>query len=113
MLETTLAAAIGWLLLAAQSHRFRREAGVDRRAVLILRAAALAAFTIAWACAEASLPGERWVRLIGGASASALAVTGLLSFAPGVLLRPVRAALVPFRRGAARRSADRSRPAAA
>ncbi len=91
MLETALFAALAWLLLAAASFRFRREAGSpDPRHVRLLRG--LAALLLAFALFRCGTPltGERWVRLIGGASLGGVIVVLALSVDAMRVLRPVR-----------------------
>jgi hypothetical protein len=96
MLETALFAAIAWLLLAAASFRFRREAGSpDPRQVRILRGAAVLLLAFALFRCGTPLTGERWVRLIGGASLGGVIVVLALSLNAMLVLRPVRMLLTP------------------
>ncbi len=91
MLETALLAAIAWLLLAAASFRFRREAGVPNpRQVRILRIAAVLLLGLALFRCGTPLTGERWVRVIGGASLGAVLVVLMLSIDAMMILRPLR-----------------------
>lgn len=91
MLETALLAAIAWLLLAAASFRFRREAGVPNpRQVRVLRIAAAALLALAMFRCGTPLTGERWVRVIGGASIGAVLVVLALSADAMFVLRPLR-----------------------
>jgi len=91
MLETALFAAIAWLLLAAASFRFRREAGLpDPRQVRVLRGAAALLLTFALFRCGTPLTGERWVRLISGASLGGVIVILALSVDAVRVLRPVR-----------------------
>lgn len=91
MLETALFAAIAWLLLAAASFRFRREAGLpDPRQVRVLRGAAALLLAFALFRCGTPLTGERWVRLIGGASLGGVIVILALSADAVRVLRPLR-----------------------
>ncbi len=91
MLETALLAAIAWLLLAAASFRFRREAGVPNpRQVRVLRLAAAGILALALFRCGTPLTGERWVRVIGGASLGAVIVVLALSLDAMTILRPLR-----------------------
>ena len=91
MLETELLAAIAWLLLAAASFRFRREAGVPNpRQVRALRLAAAALLALALFRCGTPLTGERWIRALGGASIGAVLVVLALSADAMFVLRPLR-----------------------
>ena len=91
MLETALLAAIAWLLLAAASFRFRREAGVPNpRQVRALRLAAAALLALALFRCGTPLTGERWIRALGGASIGAVLVVLALSADAMFVLRPLR-----------------------
>lgn len=91
MLETALLAAIAWLLLAAASFRFRREAGVPNpRQVRALRLAAAALLALALFRCGTPLTGERWIRALGGASIGAVLVVLALSADAMFMLRPLR-----------------------
>lgn len=91
MLEVLVPCAAACLMLAAASHRYRREAGLPEaggRRGLRLGAAALLA--LALALAAAPLDGERLVRFLGGFALAGLLVLLGLSADAGRVLAPVR-----------------------
>ncbi len=94
MCEGVLLCAVAFLLLAAASYKFRREAGVSgERAVRALRSAAAVLIALAMVRVGTPLDGERWVRLLTCASIAAVAVVLALSVAPAQVFYPVRRAL--------------------
>lgn len=94
MLEVLLPCAAACLLLAAASHRYRREAGspeaAGRRG---LRVAGTALLVLALILSAAPLDGERAVRFLAGFAVSGLLVLLALSAAPVRVLAPVRAVM--------------------
>lgn len=103
MLETLLPSAAACLLLAAASHRYRREAGMPGTTErLALRGGAAALLVLALAMGAAPLDGERVVRFLGGFAVGGLLVLLALSAWADRVLAPVRAAV--SRRQAARAS---------
>lgn len=94
MCEGVLLCALAFVLLAAASYKFRREAGVSgERAVRVLRGGALMLIAMALIRAGTPMDGERWVRLLTCASIAAVTVVLALSVAPGAVFYPVRRAL--------------------
>lgn len=94
MFEGVLLCALAFLLLAAASYKFRREAGVTGdRAARGLRSAAAVLIALALVRVGTPMDGERWVRLFTCASIAAVAVVLALSIAPTAVFYPVRRAL--------------------
>lgn len=91
MLEASLLAAIGFLLLAAATHRFRREAGVVRAGErAALRWAGAGLLVASAACCGSPLSGEWCVRFLAAASIGGVTVVLALSLASAAVLAPVR-----------------------
>lgn len=91
MLEAVVACALAFVLLAAASFRFRRDAGVGgERHVRLLRTGGAAVIALALLRAGTALDGERWVRLLTAASIAAVLVVLALSVAPRTIFYPVR-----------------------
>lgn len=102
MPETILLSATAWLLFAGAAFRFRREAGTNSRGeVRLLRILATALLAVALFHCGAPLTGERWVRLLTGASIGAVLVVLALSAQPVHAMAPVRWLLLATRRAAA------------
>ena len=102
MPETILMSATAWLLFAGASFRFRREAGTTGRGdVRLLRIAATALLAVALFHCGAPLTGERWVRLLTGASIGAVIVVLALSAQPMLAMAPARWLLLASRRATA------------
>lgn len=100
MLETALLSAAAWLLIAAGTHRFRREGGRPSPGeVRALRLAAVPLLLAALLHCGTDVDGERWVRMLGGLSLGAVAVVVLLSVRASAMLAPVRWGLGVARRG--------------
>jgi len=98
MLEVLLPCAGACLMLAAASHRYRREAGLPEAAARRgLRLGAVALLVLALMLAAAPLDGERVVRFLGGFALAGLVVLLGLSADATRVLTPVR--LVVRRRG--------------
>ncbi|KTT76129.1 hypothetical protein [Sphingomonas endophytica] len=94
MFEGVLFCAAAFVLLAAASHKFRRDAGVlGDGAARALRSGAAILIVLALVRAGTPMDGERWVRLLSCASIAAVAVVLGLSVAPAAILYPVRRAL--------------------
>lgn len=107
MFETVLITLVGWMLLAASAFRFRRELGVRAvGTILALRMAATVVLAVALLRCGAPVTGERIVRFLGGGSISAVVMVVTLSFAPGLMLRPV-ATVLAFGRALRRPRQDR------
>lgn len=94
MLEGVVTCTLAFVLLAAASYRYRRDAGVsaDRHA-RVLRIGAGAVLALALLRAGTPMDGERWVRVLTCASIAAVVVVLALSIAPGAVFYPVRRAL--------------------
>jgi hypothetical protein len=102
MPETILLSATAWLLFAGASFRFRREAGTTGRGdVRLLRVVATALLAVALLHCGAPLTGERWVRLLTGASIGAVLVVLALSAQPLLAIAPARWLLLAKRRAVA------------
>lgn len=94
MCEGVLLCALAFVLLAAASYKFRREAGISgERAVRALRSGAAVLIALALVRVDTPMDGERWVRLLTCASIAAVMVVLALSVAPGAVFYPVRRAL--------------------
>ncbi|GAA4215024.1 hypothetical protein GCM10022253_08860 [Sphingomonas endophytica] len=94
MFEGVLLCALAFVLLAAASYKFRREAGISgERAVRALRSGAALLIALALVRVGTPMDGERWVRLLTCASIAAVAVVLALSIAPGAVFYPVRRVL--------------------
>jgi len=103
MLEVALLSAAGCVLLAAATHRLRREAGADRPGERrALRLGGWALLLSALTASGGGLGGEWAVRFAGGFSAGGLAAVLALSRWPATVLAPVRWC-VAMRRGAGAR----------
>ncbi|KQN93739.1 hypothetical protein ASE95_02085 [Sphingomonas sp. Leaf231] len=95
MCEGVFLCALAFVLLAAASYKFRRDAGVSgERMVRTLRSGAAVLIGLALIRAGTPMDGERWVRLLTCASIAAVVVVLALSVAPGAILYPVRRALL-------------------
>lgn len=93
MFEGVLLCALAFVLLAAASYKFRREAGISgERAVRALRSGAAVLIALALVRVGTPMDGERWVRLLTCASIAAVVVVLALSVAPGAVFYPVRRA---------------------
>lgn len=94
MFEGVLLCGLAFVLLAAASYKFRREAGISgERAVRALRSGAALLIALALVRVGTPMDGERWVRLLTCASIAAVAVVLALSIAPGAVFYPVRRVL--------------------
>jgi hypothetical protein len=94
MFEGVLLCALAFVLLAAASYKFRREAGISgERAVRALRSGAAVLIALALMRVGTPVDGERWVRLLTCASVASVAVVLALSVAPGAVFYPVRRVL--------------------
>ncbi|WP_028965581.1 hypothetical protein [Sphingomonas phyllosphaerae] len=94
MFEGVLLCALAFVLLAAASYKFRREAGITgERAVRALRSGAAVLIALALVRVGTPMDGERWVRLLTCASIAAVMVVLALSVAPGAVFYPVRRAV--------------------
>ncbi|WP_341208233.1 hypothetical protein [uncultured Sphingomonas sp.] len=94
MFEGVLLCALAFVLLAAASYKFRREAGISgERAVRALRSGAAVLIALALVRVGTPMDGERWVRLLTCASIAAVIVVLALSVAPGTVFYPVRRAI--------------------
>ncbi|MGK6322108.1 DUF3325 family protein [Sphingomonas sp. DT-51] len=100
MCEGFVLCALAFVLIAAASHRFHRDAGatspVQRR---WLRGVGAGLITVALLRAGTAIDGERWVRLLCCASLAAVMVVLTLSVRAPALLYPLRRLLT--RRAAA------------
>lgn len=91
MFEGFVTCALAFVLLAAASYKFRREAGVvDDCAARGLRIGAALLIALALVRSGTAMDGERWVRVLTSASLAAVAVVLALSVAPGVVFYPLR-----------------------
>ena len=91
MFEGVLLCSLAFVLLAAASYKFRREAGISgERAVRALRSGAAVLIALALVRVGTPMDGERWVRLLTCASIAAVIVVLALSVAPGTVFYPVR-----------------------
>ena len=93
MLEVILLSTVAMLLLAATTHRLRRDSGVTGRGAMTgLRLAAAALLAIAFLRSGSPLPGERVVRFLCGVSVAAVLTTLSISLAPALAFWPIRTA---------------------
>ncbi|WP_375249694.1 hypothetical protein [Sphingomonas sp.] len=94
MLEVILLSTVAMLLLAATTHRLRRDSGVTGWGAMTgLRLAAAALLAIAFLRSGSALPGERVVRFLCGVSVAAVLTTLSISLAPALAFWPIRTAL--------------------
>jgi hypothetical protein len=100
MCEGFAVCALAFVLLAAASHRFHRDAGATAPAQRRwLRGLGMALIALALLRAGTAIDGERWVRLLVCASLAAVAVVLTLSVRAAAVLYPLRRLLT--RRAAA------------
>lgn len=103
MLETATLSALAWLLMAGAAFRHRRDADVRNAGeARLLRIAGWAILGVALLRCGTGLPGERFVRMLAGASLGGVAVVLTLSIAAAPALAPARLLLrivrLPVRR---------------
>lgn len=90
MPEAILSAALALLLLAAASHRFRRDSGATTPArIRALRIAAVVSLVLSWSLCGGTLTGERFVRFVVSISIAAIPVVLALSIAANTIMRPL------------------------
>ncbi len=100
MPEAVVPAAFALLLLAATSHRFRRDSGATRADhIRLCRAAAALLLAITWWICGAGLTGERLVRFVVTVSIAGAATVLLLSADAGTIFSPLRRLLTRAGRG--------------
>ncbi|MGR6328170.1 hypothetical protein ACU5AX_03805 [Sphingomonas sp. XXL09] len=110
MLETATLSAFAWLLMAGAAFRHRRDADVrNAREARLLRIVAGAILSVALLRCGTGLTGERFVRMLAGASLGGVAVVLTLSVAAAPALAPARL-LLRIVRLPARRRLDASAP---
>lgn len=91
MCEGFAVCALAFVLLAAASHRFHRDAGAIAPAQRRwLRGLGVALIALALLRAGTAIDGERWVRLLVCASLAAVAVVLTLSVRAAAVLYPLR-----------------------
>ena len=99
MPEALVPAFVALFLLAAASHRFRRDSGLTTiAATRVARAAAAVLLLAAWWRCGGGLGGERLVRFVVCVSVAAIPLVLLLSIAATVIFAPLRIALGQARR---------------
>lgn len=95
MCEGFVLCAVAFLLLAAASHRFHRDAGATSPALRRwLRGVGAALIVVALLRAGTAIDGERWVRLLVCASLAAVSVVLTLSVGAAAVLYPLRRVLM-------------------
>ncbi|MBY9063766.1 hypothetical protein K7957_12560 [Sphingomonas yunnanensis] len=103
MCEGFMLCALAFVLLAAASHRFHREAGATLHAQRRwLRGLGTALIVVALLRAGTAIDGERWVRLLVCASLAAVTVVLTLSVRAPAVLYPLRRLLTRRAETAAR-----------
>lgn len=91
MPEAVLSAALAMLLLAAASHRFRRDSGIAAaQHVRAVRIVAVVLLAVAWWRCSGGLDGERIVRFVVCVSIAAVPVVLMLSAASAAVFAPLR-----------------------
>jgi len=91
MCEGFVLCALAFVLLAAASHRFHRDAGATLPAQRRwLRGVGVALIVVALLRAGTAIDGERWVRLLVCASLAAVSVVLALSVRAAAVLYPLR-----------------------
>lgn len=95
MCEGFVLCALAFVLLAAASHRFHRDAGATSPAQRRwLRGLGAALILVALLRAGTAIDGERWVRLLVCASLAAVMVVLTLSVRARAVLYPLRRLLM-------------------
>ncbi len=103
MCEGFVLCALAFVLLAAASHRFHRDAGATSPAQRRwLRGLGTALIVVALLRAGTAIDGERWVRLLVCASLAAVTVVLTLSVRATAVLSPVRRVLARRKEASAR-----------